>query len=95
MKECEERLVASIEAYEKFNSLEDSPTTSPFEDSLAALVYEMDNIMKNNTLGSQLESSICVGLQINEIKTLKNGKIFRFITSKMIDFFGRTKQFCS
>lgn len=57
LQECEEQLILSIE---KYNQGEFDPKTAgPFEDSLNALVFEMNQMVRNTTHGQGIITAIC------------------------------------
>ena len=56
------QLVLSLHKYELENSVPER--NDPFDDSLNALVFEMENMVTNTTVGQGLVKSICSSLPI-------------------------------
>ena len=63
-----------MEAIEKYDNLNgEEATENVFEDSLSTLVFELNQLVHNNTIGSGLYTTMCFGF----VKEGENLKYFR------------------
>ena len=59
VQRCEEHLIEAIEKYD--NDEDDGETENVFEDSLSTLVFELNQMLDNNTIGNGIFTTICFG----------------------------------
>ena len=68
-QECEDHIMEAIEKYDKIDNAEEE-TENVFEDSLSTLVFELNQLIHNNTIGSGLYTTMCFGF-VKEGENLK------------------------
>ena len=67
-KECEDHIMEALKKYDNLNGEE--ATENVFEDSLSTLVFELNQLLHNNTIGSGLYTTMCFGF-VKEGENLK------------------------
>ena len=78
------KLILQFGAFSKFGNIRDGETsyaTSPLEDSFESLVFQMNHLIRNTTIGFNLKIAICN----NYLDEKRSGKCFSLLEKALFE----------